>query len=151
MSADSKPILVVKPASGRVDEPTFSPDGRWVAYNSDDAGRFEVYISPFPPTGARWQVSSTGGMQPTWRRDGRELFFLAPDGTMTAVDVVLGAAPEFGVSRGLFQTGLIPNGSLDQYAVTPDGQRFLIMSPVGEAAEEPPTVILDWPALLTRQ
>ena len=149
VDGDAKQFLVVKPASGSIDEPTFSPDGRWIAYNSSESGRNEVYIAPFPPTGARWQVSSRGGVQPTWRRDGQELFFVAADAKMMAVDVNLEKAVELGTPRALFQTRLIPNGSVDQYAASPDGKRFLLMNPVGEDIEEAPTVILDWPALLT--
>ena len=144
-----KPTLVVKPPSGRVDEPTFSPDGRWIAYTSEESGRFEVYVAPFPPTGARWQVSSAGGVQPTWRRDGRELFFLGSDGTMKAARIELGGTAGLGTADTLFQTRLTPSGSVDQYAVSPDGKRFLIMNPIGET-EAPPTVILDWQALLKR-
>ena len=144
-----KEFLVVKPRSGQVDEPTFSPDGKWVAYNSDESGRPEVYVVPFPPTGARWQVSSSGGMQAAWRQDGRELFFLAADGSLVAVDITLWATVELGMPHALFQTGLIPAATVDQYAASPDGKRFLIMKQVGE--DPPPTVILDWPALLTNR
>lgn len=90
-------------------------------------------------------------MQPTWRRDGRELFFLATDGMMKAIDITLGTSPQLGVARDLFKTGLIPNGSVDQYAVTGDGQRFVIMNPAGQGTEAPPTIILNWEVLLPRR
>jgi Tol biopolymer transport system component len=68
----------------------FSPDGKWLAFNSSESGAFQIYVIPFPPTGTKSQVSGAGGVQPLWRRDGRELYFLAPDGKMMAVDVRLG-------------------------------------------------------------
>jgi Tol biopolymer transport system component len=142
------PTVVVKPGTGVVDEPSFSPDGRWVAYNTNDAGRHEVYIKSFPPTDAQWQISSSGGVQPRWRGDGRELFFLAPDGTMMAVDIRAGATIEAGVPRALFPTGLNVNAVTDQYAVLPDGSRFLVMRPL---AERPRTLsfsaIMNWRSL----
>jgi Tol biopolymer transport system component len=147
LDGDRTPLLVVK-SSARVDEPTFSPDGRWIAYNSLESGRDEVYLAPFPATGARWQVSSDGGVQPTWRRDGRELYFLAPDGTMMMVDARLGETPSLDPPQALFRTRIVPTSNTDRYAVSPDGSRFLIMNPVGDDAEAPPTVILNWPALL---
>jgi Tol biopolymer transport system component len=150
LDGDRKPFLVVKSRSGRIDEPTFSPDGKWIAYNSDESGRFEVYLSPFPSTGARWQVSSGGGVQPTWRRDGRELYFLALDAEMMAVDARLGASPELGTPRALFRTKLSPAGTVDQYAPSPDGQRFIIMTPLSDA-DDPPTMLVGWPALVKPQ
>jgi Tol biopolymer transport system component len=148
---EGPPSIAVASASARVDESTFSPDGRWIAYNAIEAGRSDVYIAPFPPTGARWQVSANGGMQPQWRRDGRELFFLGADATMMAVDVTLTPSVVLGTPRALFPTTLIPNYSVDQYAVSHDGQKFLIINPVPDGSETPPTVILDWPALLTER
>jgi serine/threonine-protein kinase len=114
-----------------LDEPHFSPDGKWVAYNADrDGGGVEVFVVPFPSTGARFQVSTGGGFQARWRGDGRELFYLTPAGTMMAVDVDARGGLKLGVPRPLFETGLAnlaPN--VDQYAVTRDGQRFLLAVP----------------------
>jgi serine/threonine-protein kinase len=115
-----------------LDEPHFSPDGRWIAYNADrDGGGMEVFVVPFPPTGERFQVSTTGGNQARWRADGRELFYVTPAGAMMAVDVDSRGGLKLGVPRSLFETGLAdvtPN--IDQYAVTRDGQRFLVARPV---------------------
>ena len=107
----------------------FSPDVRWIAYTSNESGSPEVYVRAFPDAGARWQVSVRGGAQPRWRRDGKELFYLALDGRLMAVSV--NATPttiETGPPRPLFDTG-IRGGFLDrrnQYLVTKDGQRFLV-------------------------
>ena len=107
----------------------FSPDGRWLAYMSDESGRFEVYVQPFPFTGAKYQVSPNGGSQPVWRRDGRELFFIGADARLMATGVK--ASPTFAADTpvALFDTriGIPTEPFLHSYA-TVDGQRFLINS-----------------------
>jgi hypothetical protein len=111
-------------------QPRFSPDGRWIAYASDKRGRWEVFVEPFPPSGTRSQVSNDGGSQPVWRRDGTELFFLAPDGKLVSVAVTLGSKCSYDTLRALFQSRMRPTYPpfpLD-YDVTSDGQRFLINS-----------------------
>jgi Tol biopolymer transport system component len=145
LQGGSKPILIVKPAAGRVDQAAFSPDSRWIAYASEEKGRSEIYVAPFPPTGERWPVSVSGGMQPAWRGDGRELFFLAPDGNMMAADVRPAAArPEFGAPHILFKTDLTPIFQTEQYDVSADGQRFLIMMPQGNKASRPRETMTVW-------
>jgi len=115
----------------------FSPDGKWVAYVSDDSGDPEVYVAPFPPTGAKWQVST--GLQPHWRGDGNELFFVATGApaAMMAVPIHLGATPEIGQAVKLFGVHL-PG----QYDVTSDGQRFLVDVHVGEEPPPQPIILL---------
>jgi dipeptidyl aminopeptidase/acylaminoacyl peptidase len=134
------------PAEGEiVDEYHFSPDGRWLAYNSDATGRQEVYVTPLPPTGERWQVSSAGGVQPRWRRDGRELYYIQPDGTMMVVAIAEGQAFRPSAPRRLFT---LPEGLgspiFDEYAVTADGQRFLVAEPIRSQAVQPINVIVNW-------
>ena len=148
LDGDRRNFVISNPPSGRADEASFSPDGKWLAYDSDESGRFEVYVAPFPPTGAKWQVSSNGGGQPRWRGDGRELFYFGPDGSIMAVDVRAGTSIEPGTPHALFKTSVQPSFTTDQYAVAADGQRFLIMNPVGEARPVPMTAVLDWPALI---
>jgi Tol biopolymer transport system component len=150
LAGDGKPFVVVKPRIGVVDEPAFSPDGRWVAYNADESGRHEIYVKRFPPTDATWQISTAGGVQPRWRHDGREMFFLALDGTMMSVDVRAGDSSEAGQPRALFQTRVVVSGGVDQYAATPDGQRFLVMQPFGEYRMMPLAAVLNWPSLTAR-
>ena len=150
VSGDGQPQPVVR-ISGVVDQSSFSPDGHWVAYSGDETGRMEVFVVPFPPTGQRWQVSTAGGVQPLWRGDGRELFYLEPDGQLVSVDV--SAAPSFtvGSRRPLFRTDLHdPSFMVEDYGVTADGQRFLFLLP---ADSRPPELklVLDWPALLGKQ
>ena len=94
-------------------------------------------------------MSSTGGVQPTWRRDGRELYFIAPDAAIMAVDVRLGVSPELGTPHSLFRTSLLPGSSVDQYAPSPDGRRFMMMTPLTNT-DAPPTLVVNWPALLKK-
>jgi Tol biopolymer transport system component len=131
----------------------FSPDGKWIAYTSDDSGRREVYVQGFAPDRnpatavGKWQISTDGGEKPRWRRDGTELYYIAPDRKLMAVPVKIGPAFEPGVAIPLFETnvtGVIP------YDVSADG-RFLIntISEAGPTAS-PVTVVLNWQAGLTR-
>ena len=126
----------------------FSPDGRWVAYQTNESGRFEVVVQPFPDAGGKWQVSTDGGVAPRWRADGKELYFLAPDATMMAVPVTAaGTSFEAGTPVALFPTRIVDGGTVTrnrpQYAVARDG-RFLINQPVADATAAPITLILNW-------
>jgi len=126
--------------------PQFSPDGRWIAYASDESGRFEVYVQPYPGPGGKWQVSTEGGTEPVWNRNGRELFYRSGD-KMMAVDVTTQPSFVAGKSRMLFQGPYLPTpGTLPNYDVSPDGQRFLMLKP-SEQSEAAPTqinVVLNW-------
>jgi eukaryotic-like serine/threonine-protein kinase len=127
--------------------PALSPDGRWVAYQTNESGRFEVVVQSFPDAGGKWQVSTAGGVAPGWRADGKELFFLAPDSTLMAAPVIaLGASFEAGTPVALFRTRSVEGGSTTgqkHYAVARDG-RFLINQPVADATAAPITLILNW-------
>ncbi len=133
----------------------FSPDGKWVAYASDETGRPEVYVQSFPiVTGTKRQISTAGGDQPTWRRDQKELFYLAADGRLMAVPVTITAGFEPGVPAPLFQTHFgynpIASSERNQYTVTTDGQRFLLENLAKLTSETPINVVLNWPALLKK-
>lgn len=120
---------------------------RWVAYTSEETGRSEVYVREFPPGTRKWQVSNQGGLLPHWRRDGRELFYLAPDGTLMAVLVNPSGKFEFGVPRALFATGFRPtllNIWQNQYAVSADGQRFLLDRRLPENPPNAITAVIPW-------
>lgn len=106
LSGDHTPKSVVLTLSGTVDQAQFSPDGRWIAYNANESGRYEVYVVPFPPTGDKWQVSSAGGVQPRWRGDGNELYYLTPDGVLMAVDIRTDDKVHASTPRALFPTRL---------------------------------------------
>jgi eukaryotic-like serine/threonine-protein kinase len=129
---------------------TFSPDGRWVVYASNETGRPEAYVVPFPPTGAKWQVSTGGGNVPRWSRDGQEIFFIAggplSDTLMAARVEGRAAALRVLDVKPLFRVNL--SGARSTYAPAPDGQRFLINVPAGtNTPPAAPLVVLDWPAL----
>ena len=127
-------------------DPQLSADGRWLAYSSDESGRFETYLRPFPAGDGKWQVSSAGGRQPRWRGDGRELFYMAPDGTLMAVPVAPGADPAPGLPVALFKVQvpeLAPQFGRD-YAASRDGQRFLVNWMADQGARA--TVVVNWTA-----
>jgi Tol biopolymer transport system component len=130
-------------------QPTFSPDMKWVAYTSDESGTPEVYVRRFPTGDNAWRVSTQGGAQPQWRRDGRELFYLAPDGTLMAADVDAAAGSfRTGVPKPLFDTG-VRGLFLDRrnhYVVTRDGQRFMVNATADDDQRAPITVVLNWTA-----
>jgi eukaryotic-like serine/threonine-protein kinase len=151
LMGDRKPVVLLAPAPFRRDEFNLSPDGRWIAYNSDESGRWEVWIASFPEFKNQRQVSNGGGAVPRWRKDGKELFYLALDAKLMAVDLKLGPTVEAGVPKLLFQTRISVNGQTDQYAVTGDGKRFLIPEPLESQNVPPITVITNWTSLLKRQ
>ena len=131
-----------------------SPDGRWVAYTSNELGRDEIFLQTFPQPGSKRQVSSGGGVQPRWRADGRELFYLALDQKLMAVTITPGDHLELGTPAALFQTRLTTTGSgapdfRQLYDVTSDGRRFLLSLPPDQLGP-PITVILNWTAGLQK-
>jgi eukaryotic-like serine/threonine-protein kinase len=128
----------------------FSPDTRWIAYDSDESGRTEVYVQPFPPTGGKWQVSPAGGLHPVWRRDGRELFYLGSNNTLMAREVRAAATFELGPPQRLFQTDLSLSAAGAGYDVSIDGKSFLVADRTPGGPVQPITVVLNWPALLKR-
>jgi len=148
LSGDRKPVVLFQSEFYK-DEPHVSPDQRWIAYNSTESGRWEVYVATFPGFTGKRQVSKDGGAQALWRRDGKELFYLSLDGKLMAVDVRAGATIETGVPHALFQTRLVVEGNMDQYCVTGNGKRFILGEPVGESTTSI-TVVLNWAAGLKR-
>jgi Tol biopolymer transport system component len=125
----------------------FSPDGRWVAYETNESGRFEIVVQPFPDPRGKWQVSTNGGAEPRWRADAKELYFIAPDGNLMAVSVVAsGSTFEAGKSEILFPTQIRTTsvtGIRPQYAVSRDG-RFLINQAAQKSSSAPIMLILNW-------
>jgi serine/threonine protein kinase/Tol biopolymer transport system component len=109
-----------------IDQLRVSPDGKWVAYTSAESGQSEITVATFPAFTDRRQISIAGGVQPLWRRDGKELFFLSRDQTLNAVDINTSAGLKIGPVRALFQTSVNTTNQVHMYAVTSDGQRFLI-------------------------
>ncbi len=130
---------------------TFSPDARWLAYASDESGRFEVYVQEFPGPGGKWQVSTRGGFQPTWRPDGRELYYLATDGRLMAASISSEGGLTAGVPALLFNTRITLSAATSQYVPAADGQRFLVITQEGDSAPSPLTLVLNWDAELKRR
>jgi len=158
LTGDRKPFPVVQ-TSFDESEGQFSPDVRWLTYTSNESGRQEIYVQPFPGPGEKVQVSSAGGAHPRWRRDGREVFYVAPDGSLmaasvnarpgTKVDVAAPAklfAPHWATGSNILNTGGLQR---PQYAVAADG-RFLVNISVDEASLKPITVVLNWQSVLKK-
>jgi eukaryotic-like serine/threonine-protein kinase len=128
----------------------FSPDGKWVAYSSNESGRWEIYVTSFPEAHGKWQVSNAGGDQPRWRSDGKELFYLSPDRRIMAVPVKTGANFDAGTPMALFQANpreLVATSEEFSYDVSNDGQKFLINTQL-KTAMTPISVVLNWTAKL---
>jgi serine/threonine protein kinase/Tol biopolymer transport system component len=144
-SGEQKPFPVV--ATNFIDiYPSFSPDGKWLAYANNETGRFEVYIQPFPSGAGRWQVSTAGGATPNWRKDGKELFFMSSDGQVMAVDVNQnGASLQLGAPHALFKATTV-SGSTGRYTVSADGKKFVMNTVLPQSITEPLTLITNWPA-----
>ena len=136
---------------------SFSPDVRWIAYTSNESGTYQIYVQPFPASGAKWQISATGGAFPRWNRNGRELFYIANDGKLMSVAVRSnGAKFEAEVPKALFDARLPitvtgGNSTFIPYAVSADGQRFLITVGVSDRALAPITLLVNWPAALNKK
>jgi len=154
---ERKPVpLVVTPFDEY--QPQFSPDGRWIAYTSNESGRYETYVVNAPDTvGGRarvqgkWQISTAGGQQPRWRADTKELFYLSLEGQMMAANIESGEdAFRASVPASLFTTALVPIGPPCLYDVTADGRRFVLLSP---AAGATPTlsVVVNWAGALVKR
>ena len=132
-------LQLLPDATGDKDQLQVSPDGVWIAFNSDESKAWEVYVARFPTFTDKRRVSVAGGVQPRWRRDGRELFYLAPDGTMMVV-----SSDRFSPARRLFKTSLSPpSHQVSEFDVSSDGQSFLVLEP---ASNRPQTLtyLLNW-------
>jgi len=147
-SGDQKPFAVVQTTFNEM-KGRLSPDGKWIAYQSNESGTTQVVVQSFPPSGARWQVSTNGGYQPRWRGDGKELFYVAPDKKLMVVTVKAeGNSFELGAPQPLFdmRIGNLPLTGSPFYDVTRDGRRFIVSTAVEESAPTPMTVVLNWNA-----
>ena len=155
LTGEAKPVPVVQTEFNE-GQGQFSPDSRWVVYRSNESGQQQIYVRPFPPAagGGQWMVSKDGGIQPRWSRDGKEIFFIGPDGKLMAVDVnTAGGTVKSGIPHGLFDTqiygGFATLGPM-RWDVTPDGKRFLVITSVSAGTSSPITVVLNWPELLKK-
>jgi Tol biopolymer transport system component len=126
----------------------FSPDGRWIAYVTNEAGQANVYVQSFPEAKGKYQVSRDGGARPIWRGDGKELFYLGPDGALMAVSIDTSRGFDASVPRTLFTTDALNNQNM-VYAVTKDGMRFLVNARPQQPAA-PVTVVVNWMATIQK-
>ena len=131
-----------------------APNSRWIAYSTNESGVYQIVVQTFPdPNGGKWQISAEGGVEPKWRRDGRELYYLALDGKLMSVPIETANGFEARRPSTLFQTPLTVNRSQPsrdrRYDVSPDG-RFLMITPAATGASPPITVLVNWPALVEK-
>jgi len=127
-------------AAGPVSDARLSPNGKFLAVDSVDSGKREIYIQPLPPLKGRTRVSVNGGRTPTWRRDGKELYFIGPDSAVMAAEIGEGSTVSAGVPRQLFRIA----GGITGYDIQPDGERFLIVTPSAALPDNPITVVMNW-------
>ena len=148
LTGDRKPQpFVATPALEPIGQ--FSPDGRYVAYMSDEAGRFDIYVAPFPGPGGRWQISQSGGVEPRWSRDGKELFYFAPDNRLMAAQVKTNDSSfEVGAIQPLFQVR--GQGFGFRYDVAKDGKKFLVVAGLPQDFS-PITLVTNWTAELRKK
>ena len=151
LSADRRAVpLVTTPFQDAFGQP--SPDGRWIAYASNESGRFQIYAARLPSAAGKQRLSVEGGTEPFWRRDGKELFYLSPERQIVSVRIDSGAELKVGTPRPLFDAAVSsltsPAYTRNQYLVTGDGQRFLMTVPVRGASLSEITVVVNWPSIL---
>lgn len=150
LAGDRKPALFGE-SSRHIDELHLSVDSKFLAYHSNETGRWEVFVTAIPPGGQRWQVSSNGGVQPRWRPDGKGVYFLGLDGTLMSVDVRNGASITVGVPTRLFPTRITnPSATADDYAVRADGRAFLFRLPVSAPTAPALHLVVNWRDALLR-
>ena len=140
---DRKPIPVLHTPFSEFGA-KFSPDGRYIAYQSNESGHSEIYVQTFPDAGGKWQVSTAGGVDASWRSDGKEIYYRSPEQKLMAVDVQAGPTFQAGIPRPLMPAR-VPSGPYrNRYVAAADGQRFLFVAPLGRDAMTPTTVVLNW-------
>ena len=142
MTGDRKPFPLLQSGYNE-HRATLSPDGKWLAYGSDETGQDEIYVVSFPVLGRKWKVSVGGGSRPVWRRDGKELFYIAPDRKLMASSVVAGATFETSPPQSLFATH---QAFTRFYDVSADGRRFLLVDPLPDPVTPPMNVVVNWNA-----
>jgi Tol biopolymer transport system component len=149
MSGERKPVPFLQTPFNESDG-HFSPDGKWVAYVSNESGSDQVYVAPFPGPGGKWQISTAGGSRPAWRRDGKEIVYLAPDDKLMATEVnAKGSNFEVGAVKQLFQTKPQRPGTV--YDASRDAQRFLVNTSSAQKSTTPVTLVVHWTADLKKK
>jgi dipeptidyl aminopeptidase/acylaminoacyl peptidase len=160
LSGDRKPIPFLRTAFSET-EGQFSPDGHWIAYRSNQSGKPEIYVRPFPATvggSGQWTISNGGGTQPRWRRDGKELFYFSGEGTLMSVDLATSPVFRASIPQRLFDTRILAgdtpvlfSSTSFHWDVAANGKRFLINTATAESGSAPITVVQNWTALLKKK
>ena len=149
LAGERKPLPFLATEANEWDA-RFSPDGKWVVYNSDESGRYEIYLLPFLREGAKWQISTGGGWRPRWRNDGRELFYMSLDSQLMAVEIDLrGQKVQVGRTQALFQT--YPTTFAGNYDVSGDGRQIIVNSLLEGQISSPLTLVANWTALIEKK
>ena len=149
VNLNERPSIVRSVTGAKIRQAEFSPDARWLAYESQESGRSEVYVEPFPTSGTRWQISTHGGSEPHWRADGKELFFLRSDHTLMSV-AVSAADWQHRPAMPLFKVA-VPDLADDRvYSISPKGDQFVVNALVAGPELPPVKVVMNWPSLLKR-
>jgi eukaryotic-like serine/threonine-protein kinase len=157
LSGDRKPFPFLASSTFSYAQARVSPDGKWLAYYSNESGRNEIYVQDFPKPVSKFQISTDGGISPRWRRDGKEIFYVSADNVLMAVSVqttdkaVVAAKPVALFNTGPGPSGLVAYGTRQQYDVTADGQRFLVNSNATQGNENPLSVVWNWQAAFNRK
>jgi Tol biopolymer transport system component len=156
ITGEPRPVQVTPPGGAQEMHPRFSPDGQWIVYHTNESGRPQVYVRPLAAGAEKSRISTGGGWGPVWRANGKEIFYLDPEGTLMAVAVTTGAKVSAGIARPLFSTPLKGRAEASYrlrstYAVARDGQRFLFAPPAeGGGAASSFTVVLGWDVAVKR-
>ena len=149
LSGDGKPTAILRTEFAE-QSAALSPDGRFMAYESDESGRVEIYVSPFPAPSRKWQVSTAGGEKPHWRNDGKEIIYLAPDNKLMTVEVNPTAA-DFQVGRATALFAIQPQRPGNVFDMSPDARRFLVNASILEQNSQPLTLVVPWTAEIQRK
>jgi serine/threonine protein kinase len=147
LSGEEEPEQITSFKTGQIDQAQFSPDGRWIAFNTSESGRDEIKVISFQKKGEPWSVSENGGIQPTWGKNGKELYFLL-DGTLMVVDILAGETFRKGSIRSLFPTDIFSERDIEDYVPDPSGEKFLFLRPVEQNQGYSFNVILNWTSKL---
>ena len=150
LDGSQKPIPVGS-RNGASGQGQISPNGKCIAFTSNESGRNEIYVQTMTPSTGQWKVSINGGQGPRWRSDGKELFFVSPDAEMMAVDITNDPVFSAGVPHRLFPLKSADPTNLADYDVRPDGQQFLIFMRQGGTQDAPITVVVNWWAELRQE
>jgi hypothetical protein len=143
---ERKPSILI--GESKADQADISPDGKWMAYRSFDSGISEIYVQPFPHGSGKWQISTSGGSEPYWRREGKELFYMNGNAMMAVAIKASTAGFEPSAPVKLFEAPATGNIGRNRFVATPDGQRFLIVTARNQVSLDPIQMVLNWQSLL---